>query len=140
MVVADDLDLTQDAADAGDKEAAGAASQVVDILRMGRAVNMPGRFGASRHRGAVVPLFIDTFTPVVLEPVAQNTAGTWLSPAPQRRSPIIYTGPGSRARRPASPRPGRARTEQNGVVRDVQERHVGPDQARATAEEPELWT
>ncbi|GAA2984653.1 hypothetical protein GCM10010519_18880 [Streptomyces lactacystinicus] len=135
VVVVDDLDLVQDAADKGDPAAAAAVRHAQDILRMGRAVNMHLVASVRPTSNVVFPLVFDTFTPVVLEPMAVNTPSTWLPRPPRRpRLPIVYTGPGSRARAPH--RPGWAKAVLDGDVHDVQVRYLPPDQARAMVEEP----
>ncbi len=139
VVIVDDLDLVQDSADAGNPAAAAAVSQARDILRMGRAVNVHLVASVRPDSIAVIPLLINTFATVVMEPLAPNTVSTWLSTAPRRhRLSIIYTGPGSRARKSASPQPGWARLKQHGQISDVQVRHVSPDQVRAMIDQPEL--
>ncbi|MFG2910919.1 hypothetical protein ACGF13_38465 [Kitasatospora sp. NPDC048286] len=136
VVVVDDLDLVQDAADTGDPAASAAVRHAQDILRMGRALNMHLVASVRPTSNVAVPLFFDTFTPVVLEPMAVNTPSIWL-PRPSRRRPrlpIVYTGPGNRAR--TSHQPGWAKVVLDGEVRDVQVRYLPPDLARALVEEP----
>ncbi|MEU4118946.1 hypothetical protein AB0F71_31190 [Kitasatospora sp. NPDC028055] len=136
VVVVDDLDLVQDAADKGDPAASAAVRHTQDILRMGRAMNVHLVASVRPTSAVAIPLIFDTFIPVVLEPMAVNTPSTWLPRPPRRRQrlPIVYTGPGSRTRTPYQP--GWAKVALDGEVHDVQVRYITPDQARAMVEEP----